>query len=273
MRRRRWRWVGVGIVVAVGLFVVFDIVSVQYIESRGAAEIARTMSAESATVDLGGFPFIPRFLGGRLTNTSVLVRGASATGGLRVDSVEARMLEVRFKPGAVFALARSSFATRTDVMGIDPFGIVEIAEEDLEDYVMRAAPLVGDVEIKGSGIEVFFKRRVDTDLPDEVGEALDELTNRPARYLPVIENGRLVLSLVSFAQIDQRFRGDASRLEGIVDLPKIPSGLRTSVTWRDGVIVMEAQGPKVTLTVGEGEPQAVGWTTANARSAEQARSR
>lgn len=254
MRRRRWRWVGVGIVVAIGLFIVFDIVSVQYIESRGATEIARTMSAEEATVDLGGFPFIPRFLGGRLTAVSVEVRGASATGGLRIASIEARMPQVRFKPGAVFALARSSFATKTKVTGVDPFGIVEIAEDDLEDFVTRAVPVVGDLEIKGSGIEVFFKPP-DTGLPERAAEELEELTEKPARYLPVIENGKLTLSLVSISQIPGRFRFDASRLEGLIELPAIPSGLRPSVTWRDGVIVMEAQGPEVTLTVGEGESE------------------
>ena len=255
MRRRRWRWVAVGLVLLAGLFVVTDIVLLQYIESRGAREIARTMSAEGAKVDLGGFPFIPRFFRGRLTNVTVNVTGASAAGGLRLHSIEARMMTVRFKPGAVFALARSSFATRTKVTADDPFGILEIAEQDLEDFIKRAVPLVGDVEVKGSGIEVFFKPRIDADLPDRAQEALDELTEKPARYLPVVEDGKLVLSLVSVSQIDRRFRFDASRLERLIQLPKIPSGLRTSVSWRDGVVVMEAQGPEVTLTVGEGEPE------------------
>ena len=243
------------LVLLAGLFVVTDIVLLQYIESRGGGEIARTMSAEEAKVDLGGFPFIPRFFQGRLTNVTVNVTGASATGGLRVQSIEARMLAVHFKPGAVFALARSSFATRTKVTADDPFGILEIGEQDLEDFLKRAVPLVGDVEVKGSGIEVFFRPRIDDDLPDRAQEALDELTEKPARYLPVIENGRLVLSLVSVSQIASRFRFDAERLEGLIQLPKIPSGLRTSVSWRDGVVVMEAQGPKVALTVGEGEPE------------------
>jgi DUF2993 family protein len=255
MRRRRWRWVAVGLVLATGLFVVADIVLLQYIESRGAGEIARSMSAEEAKVDLGGFPFIPRFFRGRLTDISVRVTGGSAAGGLRVQSIEARMGAVRFEPGDVFALARSSFATKTKVTADDPFGIVEIGEQDLEDFVTRAVPLVGNVEVTGSGIEVFFEPRIDADLPDRAAEALDELAKKPARYLPVIEDGRLVLSLVSVSQIDGRFRADASRLEKLIELPKVPAGLRTSVTWRDGVIVMEAQGLKVTLAVGEGESE------------------
>jgi hypothetical protein len=252
MRRRRWRWVIVGIVVAVGLFLVADIVTLQYIESRGAAEIARTMSAEQAKVDLGGFPFIPRFLRGTLTDISVDVTGASASGGLRVQSVEALMKEVRFKPGAVFSLARSSFATRTKVTAIEPVGILELGEQDIEEFIRRSAPLVGDVEVKSSGIEVFF-RPLDADLPDAAQDVVEELTEKPARYLPVIEDGRLALSLVSVSQIDRRFRFDASRLEHLIDLPKVPGGLRPDVSLRDGVIVLEAQGAKVTLTVGEGE--------------------
>ena len=242
-----------GIVVLFGLYAVVDIVTVQYIESRGAAEIARTMSAEEAKVDLGGFPFIPRFLRGKLTAVSVEVSGASAAGGMRVQSIEARMDEVRFKPGDIFALARSSFATRTKVTAVQPIGILELGQSDLRDFVTRSVPLVRDVVVKSSGIEVYFKPRLNADLPEEAQQALDELADKPARYLPVIENGRLALSLVSVSQIDKRFRFDAGRLESLIQLPKIPGGLRPDVSLRDGVVVLEAQGSKVTITVGEGE--------------------
>jgi hypothetical protein len=245
--------VGVAIVVLVGLFVVGDIVTLQYIESRGAAEIARTMSAEEAKVDLGGFPFIPRFLGGKLTDVSVEVKGASAAGGLRVRSIDARMKEVRFKPGAIFALARSSFATRTKVTALEPIGILELGEQDLEDFITRSVPVVRDVVVKSSGLEVYFKPRSDADLPDEAQQALDELADKPARYLPIIEDGRLRLQLIGVSQIDRRFRFDAARLESLIDLPKIPAGLRPDRSLRDGVVVLEAQGSKVTITVGEGE--------------------
>jgi hypothetical protein len=253
MRRRRWRWVGVGIVVLVGLFVVVDIVMLQYIESRGAAEMARTMSAEEATVDLGGFPFIPRFLRGKLTDVTVDVRGASASGGLRVQSIEARMKEIRFKPGDVFALARSSFATRTKVTALEPIGILELGQQDLKDFITRSVPLVRDVVVKSSGIEVFFKPRLSADLPEEAQKALDELADKPARYLPNVENGQLGLTLVGVSQIDRRFRFDAERLESLIQLPKIPGGLRPDVSLRDGVVVLQAQGSKVSINVGEGE--------------------
>ncbi len=244
---------GVGIVVLVGLFVVVDIVTLQYVESQGAAEIARTMSAEEAKVDLGGFPFIPRFLRGKLTDVSVDVTGASAAGGLRVQSLEARMKEVQFEAGAIFALARSSFATRTKVTAIEPIGILELTEQDLEDFLKRSVPLVGDVVVKSSGIEVFFRPRLNADLPAEAQETLDELTEKPARYLPVIEDGRLRLQLIGVSQIDRRFRFDATSLQTLIQLPKIPAGLRADRSLRDGVVVLEAQGSKVTITVGEGE--------------------
>jgi hypothetical protein len=251
MRRRWWRWVAVGIVVIVGFFFALDVVSVQYLESRGAAEIARTMSAEEATVDLGGFPFIPRFLSGRLTGVSVMVQGASASGGLRVQSIEARMQEVQFSPGQIFALARSSFATRTKVTATEPLAILELGQQDLEDFVRRAIPLIGDLRVKASGIEVRFLN------PDE---ALDrsrpptknDLT-KPARYLPVMRNGQLSLSLISVSQIAPIYRADAGRLERVIDLPRLPSGLNPDVTLRDGVVVVQAQGAKVSLVVGEGE--------------------
>jgi hypothetical protein len=253
MRRRRWRWVTVGIVVLVGLFGVVDIVMLQYIESRGAAEIAQTMSAEEAKVDLGGFPFIPRFLRGKLTDVTVEVKGASAAGGLRVQSVEARMKEVRFKPGAIFALARSSFATRTKVTALEPVGIVELGEQDLEDYIKRAVPVVSDVRVKASGVEVYFQPLADEDLPDAAQDELADLGKKPARYLPIIEGGQLRLQLIGVSGIPPRFRVDAAQVERLIDLPKIPGGLRPDRSLREGVVVLEAQGAKVTLTVGEGE--------------------
>jgi hypothetical protein len=253
MRRRRWRWVTVGIVVLVGLFLVADIVTLQYIESRGASEIAQTMSAEEAKVDLGGFPFIPRFLRGKLTDVAVDIKGASASGGLRVQSVEARMKEVHFKPGDIFALARSSFATRTKVTAFEPFGILELGEQDLEDFMRRTVPVISDVRVRSSGIEVYFKPLRDADLPEAAQQELGKLTEKPARYLPIIADGRLQLQLIGVAGIAPRFRVDASRLERLIDLPKVPGGLRPDRSLRDGVVVLEAQGAKVTLTVGEGE--------------------
>jgi hypothetical protein len=260
MRRRRWRWVGVGLVVAFGIFFALDVVTVQYLESRGAAELARAMSAEDAEIDLGGFPFVPRFLGGRLTGVSVQVRGASASGGLRVRSVEARMAGVSFRPGEMFALARSSYATTSEVTATEPIVILELGEGDLNDFIRRAVPAVGDVQVKGSGIEVrFLKDGVDP--ADAVRPSDDNLT-KPARFLPTESDRKLRLILTSASQIPSHNRAEAERIEGLIDLPRFPEGLEPEVSMRDGVIQVEAQGAegvKVTKRIGnasEPEPTA-----------------
>lgn len=252
MRRRRWRWIVVGVLVFVGLYVAADIVMLQYLESRGSGELVRTVSAEEAGVDLGGFPFIPRFLRGRLNDVSITVQGASGRGGLRVQSIDVRMDELRFIPGELFALARSSFSTRTKVTATQPFGIQELAEQDLEDFLRRTIPLVGDVRIKGSGVEVrFFKTAA---LLARAEQPTDDNLTKPARYLPTIVDGRLGLTLIGVSQIPPIARDEARRLEGLLDLPKVPGGLQSDVSLRDAVIVIEAQGSTVTVTVGEGEP-------------------
>jgi hypothetical protein len=247
MRRRRWRWVAVGIVLAVGLYFVGDIVMLQYLQSRGAAEIARTLSAEDATIDLGGVPFLPSFLGGELSDVSVKIRGATATRGLRIGSVEAQFDRFSFEPGDLFAVARSSFGTATKVKGVLRFGLIELTENDIEEFVRRQIPLVGDVHLKTSGIEVSFLKD-----PDLIGEPNpdEKAFTKPARFLPVIRDNKLVFDLTSVSQLDPRFRNDAARIEKIIDLPDVPEGLSTDVSMRDGVVVIEANG-NVTVEIGE----------------------
>jgi hypothetical protein len=255
MRRRRWRWVAVGLVLAVGLYFAGDVVLLQYLESRGAAEIARTLSAEDATVDLGGIPFIPNFFRGELDDVSVRIRGATVTGGLRIASIETRFGGLTFEPGKLYALARSSFATKTEVAGTQPFGQVELVEADIEEYVRRQVPLVGDVHVKASGIEVSFLR--DTDLIGEPNPDEKKLT-KPARFLPVIRDRELVFDLTSVSQLDPRFRADADRIEDLVDLrpgPDVPKGVSTNVSMRNGFVVIESQGSDVKLVIGEGDEE------------------
>jgi hypothetical protein len=246
--------------VTFGILFALDVVMVQYLESRGAAELARTMAAEDAEIDLGGSPFVPRFFGGNLSGVSVQVRGASASGGLRVRSVEARLAQVSFDASEMFALTRSSFATTSEVTATEPIVIVELAEGDLNDFIRRAVPAVGDVQVKGSGIEVrFLKEGVDP--ADAVRPSDDNLT-KPARYLPTASDRRLVLSLTSSSQIPSGNRAEAARIEGLIDLPQFPEGLDPEVSLRDGVIQLEAQGAegvKITKKIGnasEPEPTA-----------------
>ncbi|MEX2393737.1 MAG: DUF2993 domain-containing protein [Actinomycetota bacterium] len=252
MRRRRWRWVAVGLVLAVGLYFVADVVLLQYLESRGAAEMARTLSAEDATVELGGAPFIPSFIRGELSDVSVRIRGATAPGGLRIQAIETRFDDVSFEPGKLYALARSNFATRSEVTGRQPVAQIVLVEDDVEEFVRRQIPLVGDVHVKASGVEVSFLKD-----PDLIGEPNpdEKALTKPARFLPVIRDREFLLDLTSVSQLDPAFRADAARIEELVDLrpgPDVPEGLSTNVSMRNGAIVIDAQGSEVKLTVGEG---------------------
>jgi hypothetical protein len=248
MRGRSLRWVVVGVVAIVGLYFALDVVTLRYLESRGATEVARAMTAEEAKVDLGSIPFLPGFLSGRLRSGEVNVRGASGAGGLRVQKVSARMRNMRFSWRHMLSLSRSIFSTRTRVKMEDPFGLIEIGQSDLEEFVRRQVPLVGELRIDASGISVRFR----VERPRESTEEGEELTE-PARLLPRIADRRLVLTLVGVSQLPPQFRSAAAALENVIDLPHVPEGLRTDVRLGDGVIVVEASGRELELTVGEGE--------------------
>jgi hypothetical protein len=238
-------------VLALGLFFALDVVMVQYLESRGGAEMARTMAAEDVTLDLGGFPFIPRFLGGSLSNVSAQVHGASAKGGLRVQLVDAEAEGFDFAAGKIFALARSSFATKTDVTAKQAIVRVQLAEGDINDYMRRLIPVVGDVQVRASGIEVrFLKPGVD---PEEAIRPSKEDLTKPARLIPAMDGGRFYLSLLGVSQIPPAFRAEAERLERLIELPKFPKGLSSEVRLGEEVVLIEALGAEVTVEVGEAE--------------------
>lgn len=249
MRRRPLRWIIVGVVVAIGLYFALDVIALQYLESRGAAELARTLTAEEAKIDLGDVPFLPGFFTGRLARAEIDVRGASGSGGLRVQSLNARMTSVRFRWREMFALSRSVFSTRTKVSMSEPIGLVEIGQTDLGEFLQRHIPDVGTTHISSAGVEVrFLNERLKTGIeptPDDLTE--------PARYLPRVVDRHIVLSLISVAQVPERFGPSARRVEEVIDLPAIPEGLRTDVRLGDGVIVVEASGREAELIVGEGE--------------------
>lgn len=251
MRRgRRLRWLIVVLLVVLGLYFVLDVAMRSYISSRGADQVARVMSAQDATIKLPGIPFLPGFLTGRIGDVEVSVIGASGPGGLRVQSIQARLSELRFSPRKVFALARSSFSTRTKVTADEPVAIFEIGQGDLEDYLLRMVPEVGNVQIKPTGVEVYFLEDLNEPRPERPTEK--DLTE-PARFLPVVEDGKIVLRLVGVAEVPSDMRFAAQRIEHIIDLPAIPSSLRTDVRLGKGVIVFESTGKQVSLNIGEGE--------------------
>lgn len=249
MRRLGLRWAVVAVVVAVGAFIALDVVAKQYLESRGATELARALTAEEAELELGGTPFLPGFLMGRVSSADVSVRGPSGAGGFRVQSVKAQLSDVRFSWRDIYALSRSLFATRTQVTMADPVVIVEIVQHDLQEFLRRHVPEVWDVRITSSGVEIRF---VNKRLPQGAQPTEDDLTES-ARYLPRVVDGKISLSLVGVADVPEGSRRVAARVQNAIDLPRIPAGLRSDVRLGDGVIVVEASGAEVKLTVGEGE--------------------
>lgn len=237
-------------VAAVGLYFALDVVTLRYLESRGATEVARAMTAEEAKVDLGNIPFLPGFFSGRLRSAEVIVRGASGAGGLRVEKVTARLSDMRYSWRDMLALSRSIFSTRTRVKMEEPFGLVEIGQSDLEEFVRRHVPIVRELRIDSSGVTVRFG----VERPKKDGEEgeVEELSE-PARLLPRIQDRRIVLTPVGVSQVPEVFRSAAKSLENVLDLPRIPEGLSTDVRLGAGLIVVEASGRELELTVGEGE--------------------
>lgn len=250
MRSRLSRWLAVGVLAAVGLLAALDVVALQLFESQAAGQVAQTMAAEEASLDLGGFPFLPNYLRGRLGTVDVDVRGASG-GGLRVARVEARFSDARFEASEVFALLRNRFATRTPFTGEDAFGRADVTADDLQVFLRSRIPLVREVRISTSGVEVFLGEEDDGEEMDE-DEDDEEEEERPARFLPDVEDRRLVLVATSRAGFSPEEQEAIDRIEAEIDLPEVPEGLQTDVQLGDGKFVIEASGPEITLWIGEG---------------------
>lgn len=252
MRRgRRFRWLVVILLVTIGLYFVLDVTIRQYIASRGADQIAKVLSAQDATVKLPGIPFLPGFVRGHIGEMEINVIGASGAGGLRVQSIQARLSDLHFSARKLFALAGSSFATRTTVTAEQPVALVELGERDLQTYLQDMVPEVGKVQVKATGVEVYFYKDLSKPPPNN---PRDEELTKPARFLPVVdEDSKITLRLVGFAEVPPELRSTASRIENIINLPAIPRGLRTDVRLGKGVIVFESTGHQVSLEVGEGE--------------------
>jgi hypothetical protein len=74
----------------------------------------------------------------------------------------------------------------------------------------------------------------------------------PARFLPRIEDRKLILTLVGFAGVPRSLFDRAKRIEHSIDLPPIPEGVSVDVRLGQGSFTLEASGVKVDLLVGEG---------------------
>lgn len=238
MRNRRlYRWLAVAALLFVGLSVTLDVVALQVFESRAGIQIARGTAAERATADLGGLPFLPSFLRGRLREVEVEIDGASA-GGLRVHRLSLRFQEASFPARKMISLARSRHAARARVEGSSPFGRVELTEFDLDEFVRALEPQVRSVRVTDAGVIVTFE-------PEEGGQPAE------ARFLPRIEDRRLRLLLVGRTGIPPRYRPVADRIEGLIDLPRVPDGLQADIRMAGGRVVIEAEGRDFHLWVGE----------------------
>lgn len=252
----------VAVILLAGLLGAVDVVALQVFQSRGQAELARGMGAERASIDLGGFPFLPGYLRGELDDVSVEVTGAAGA-GLRVASVELRMAEASFAPGAMFSLLRTRYATRTPVDATEVFGRVEISEGDLEAFLIPREPSITDIRVNPSGIEMDLTGMAPP--PPEPDQPAPPEPPR-ARFLPRVEEldvggarvRKLVLRLVGRSSLTPEQVAAAERIEAFVDLPRVPDGLQTNVSLGNGVFAVEAAGPTVRLLVGEGGARTLG---------------
>lgn len=247
-RTRLLRWLAIGTVALVGACVALDVVVLNYTESRAASELARGLAGEAATVDLGGFPFVPSFVTGRMGRASGRVRGANAPGGLRVGSISVVATDLRYSPRRAFALVRSRFAARTELRAAEAIVEVHLNEQDIEDHLQSKLAIAPEVRITPAGVEVSYDVPGVTPSPSPSD---DEQPAASARFLPRMEAGVLSLRLVSIARVPARFREEALRTSELITLPKMPDGLRADIRLGDGVIVALAQGRDIAILIGE----------------------
>lgn len=233
-----YRRITLATLVLVGLATGGDVVALRVAESQAAAGFARATAAERASVGLGGFPFMLHLLTGRFPRMDFSATSLSG-GGLRVAGVSARIEDVRFSAREAVALIRSPYARRTKVSATAPLGKLEIAEQDLTDFLRDRVESLRDCRISPSGVEVRFDV---AGLPEPVS----------VRFLPRIEEQRLVLRLVGVAGLPKQVVERARSVERTLDLPPVPKGLRVEVTLGNGSIDLEATGPKIEVMIGEG---------------------
>ena len=243
-----------------------DVVTLRYLESRGAAELAQAMTAEEAEASYGSPPFIPSFFTGHRPSVEARVRGASGPGGLRVAGFELRLRDVKYSPRRMLALTRSRFSQATTVEAGEVIAQIHVRSADIAAYLRSRGADVDKVRVTSAGVTVTFRDPEPepgttpgpgaspspsprpSDGPPE--EHVEEVS-RAARYLPRVEEGMFRLQVVSVAKVRVRFREDAFRIAELVSLPRFPSGLRTDIRLGKGVITIEATGTDVEKSIGE----------------------
>lgn len=235
---RRWiRIIVIAVLVLGGIAAAADFVVLQVFEGRIAKSTAQSMGAERVTVDLGGFPFTPRFVSGHLSDVDVDVYGASGS-GVRIDHIQVRMAKVLYPAGKAFSLIKSRYATRIQITGRDVLARVEMQERDLLRLVNDKVPEATDVRITPAGVQITIPRE---------GEG-----NASARFLPQFENGRVVLRLVGASDLPKWAVPIVQSVQSDVSLPQFPDGVRADIQLGNGVFTVEVAGPEVKIRIGEG---------------------
>jgi hypothetical protein len=244
MRRAKlYRLLAFVVILLFGLFVVLDVVVLQVAESKGAAGFARATAAEHVTLDLGGFPFLPGLVTGHLRKVELDAAGLTG-GGLRVQSLTVSLRNVRLDGSGAVALIRSAYAGRTRLRADMPVGRAEVGEPDLDSFVRSKDERVKQVRILSTGIEVTF-------LVSQPGSQ-PEVVSAPARFLPRVQDRRLVLELIGFAGAPKDLAERARILERSIDLPPIPKQMRVDVRLFGGKFALDATGPNLDVMAGEG---------------------
>lgn len=233
------RFAGVIATVCLGLLVAADFVALQVAESRASAGFAQATAAERASVTLGGFPFVPRLIAGRVSRVDVRATGVSGS-GMRVARLEASVQDVRFSAGDAVALIRSPHAQSAALRTGQAVARAEVAEDDLEAALRTRLAQLRDLRISPSGIEARL------DLPD--GSVSD-----PIRFLPRVENGRVILRRTGEPELPDSLAGAMrAAFDRALELPAIPQGLTIAATLGEGTLDLEASAPGLDLSVGEG---------------------
>lgn len=219
-----------------GLFVAADIVLLRLAESRLATGTARALAAESANSELGTFPFLPSFVGGRAGPIAMNIVGASAS-GIRVDRVDATAESVLFDPSETFALVRSRFAPRSQFLLMEVEVRVSVIGTDLAEYARARTSELIDIRITSGGIEATFR------LPDGT-------ISPPARFFPAVVDNKITLRLTGTSGLPEFAVTQAMALEGVLDLPFIPDDLRSDVELEKGKFVVSLSGSRVPFSFG-----------------------
>ncbi|HEX9235229.1 MAG TPA: DUF2993 domain-containing protein [Actinomycetota bacterium] len=165
------------LIVLAGLYVAADFGLKALAQSQTASTLETSLDlSKKPTVDLGGFPFLPRALGGHLDQ--VLLSGDDlSAGGQPLRGVHLTLHDVRFSASALV------FGRKTSVRFASSDGTADLTGQDVTDALEHAGVHVrvrlahGNAFVSGGGIPLEVRL-----IPSLDGQTL---VLRPAVPLPV----------------------------------------------------------------------------------------